>query len=121
MVCLQALSDARERACLEAQLRSSGKEVLALSWEQLESFAGNMLEVHNRDGEPILVMSRSAWNALDAEQRQLIERHARPLPVNIDIIEQIGGGSARCMLAEVHLPRRQERTPAAPVDVAGRG
>lgn len=120
VVCLQALGDVRERAYLEAQLRSSGKEILALSWDQLESFAGNMLEVHNRDGEPILVMSRSAWNSLDAEQRQLIERHVRPLPVAIDTIERIGGGSARCMLAEVHLPRRQEQALAALVDVAGR-
>ncbi len=111
VVCLEALSDAQERAALEAQLRSSGKEVLALTWDQLESFAGNMLEVHNHAGEPILVMSRTAWNSLDAGQRQLIERHAKPLPVNIDTIERIGGGSARCMLAEVHLPRRKDRAP----------
>lgn len=106
VVCLEALSDLRERAELEAQLRSSGKEILALTWEQLESFAGNMLEVHNRKGEPILVMSRTAWFSLDTEQRQRIERHAKPLPVNIDTIELIGGGSARCMLAEVHLPKQ---------------
>lgn len=109
VVCLEAVSNLQERAELETQLRASGKEILALTWEQLESFAGNMLEVHNQKGEPILVMSRTAWCSLNTEQRQLIERHAKPLPVNIDTIELIGGGSARCMLAEVHLPKHQKQ------------
>ena len=64
-------------------------------------------QVHNSAGEPLLVMSRSAWRSLDAEQRRLIERHVQPVPVNIDTIERIGGGSARCMLAEIYLPERQ--------------
>jgi len=76
-----------------------------LNWAQLESFAGNMLEVHNAAGEPLLVMSRTAWQSLDAAQRRLIETHTTPLPVNIDTIERIGGGSARCMLAEVFLSK----------------
>ncbi|MGE7955888.1 citrulline utilization hydrolase CtlX [Pseudomonas sp. NPDC089530] len=107
VACLESLSDAGERVALRSRLEGSGKQVMALSWEQLESFAGNMLEVHNAAGEPLLVMSRTAWNSLDREQRRLVERHARPLPVNIDTIERIGGGSARCMLAEVYLPKRQ--------------
>lgn len=106
LVCLDSLTDANEHAALKRQLRDSGKEVLSLRREQLESFAGNMLEVHDRDGDPILVMSNTAWNSLDHTQRHQIERYARPLPVNIATIERIGGGSARCMLAEVHLPRK---------------
>ncbi|AXO62232.1 amidinotransferase [Pseudomonas sp. phDV1] len=106
LVCLDSLTDANERTSLERHLRDSGMEVLPLSWHQLESFAGNMLEVQGRGGEPILVMSRTAWNSLDSPQRSLIERYTRPLPVNIDTIERIGGGSARCMLAEVHLSRK---------------
>jgi hypothetical protein len=73
-----------------------------------------MLEVHNAAGDPLLVMSRTAWQSLDAAQRRLIEAHTTPLPVNIDTIERIGGGSARCMLAEVFLSKRQsKRQPKA--------
>ncbi|WP_150806582.1 citrulline utilization hydrolase CtlX [Pseudomonas fluorescens] len=110
VACLESVRDAGERSTLQARLQDSGKQVMALSWEQLESFAGNMLEVHNAAGEPLLVMSRTAWQSLDATQHKLIERHAKPLPVNIDTIERIGGGSARCMLAEVYLPKKPETT-----------
>ncbi|WP_194791108.1 citrulline utilization hydrolase CtlX [Pseudomonas sp. UFMG81] len=106
VVCLDALPHASERRTLEHSLRDTGKQVLALNHDQLENFAGNMLEVHDRAGRSLLVMSRSAWRSLDAGQRQQVERHSQPLVVNIDHIERIGGGSARCMLAEVHLPSR---------------
>lgn len=108
VVCLESVRDSGERSALQSRLEDSGKQVMALSWEQLESFAGNMLEVHNAAGEPLLVMSRTAWQSLDAAQHKLIERHAKPLPVNIDTIERIGGGSARCMLAEVYFPKKPE-------------
>ncbi|MBI6897529.1 amidinotransferase [Pseudomonas putida] len=106
MACLDALPRDDERRALEHSLRDTGKQVLTLNFDQLENFAGNMLEVHDRDGRSLLVMSRSAWHALDADQRRQVERHSHPLVVNIDHIERIGGGSARCMLAEVHLPSR---------------
>ena len=106
VVCLQALPDDSERLALERSLRDTGKDILSLTFDQLEAFAGNMLEVHDRDGQPLLVMSASAWGALQPAQRQHVERHTRPVVVNIDNIERIGGGSARCMLAEVHLPVR---------------
>lgn len=106
VACLDTLPHAQERRAVEHSLRDTGKQLLALGFDQLERFAGNMLEVHDRDGQPLLVMSRSAWHSLDARQRQQVERHSRPLVVNIDHIERIGGGSARCMLAEVHLPSR---------------
>ncbi|NES10516.1 citrulline utilization hydrolase CtlX [Pseudomonas laurentiana] len=106
VVCLQALPDANERQALERSLRDTGKDILALDFDQLEGFAGNMLEVHDKHGQPLLVMSRSAWASLQPRQRAQIEQHSRPVIVNIDHIERIGGGSARCMLAEVHLPAR---------------
>ncbi|MGE8064054.1 citrulline utilization hydrolase CtlX [Pseudomonas sp. NPDC089569] len=106
-VCLASVTDPDERLVLRSRLEASAKRVIDLDWAQLESFAGNMLEVHNAAGEPLLVMSRTAWQSLDAGQRRLIETHVTPLPVNIDTIERIGGGSARCMLAEVFLPRQQ--------------
>ncbi|MCV9919889.1 MULTISPECIES: citrulline utilization hydrolase CtlX [Pseudomonas] len=106
VACLDALPHAHERKALEHSLRDTGKDILALGFEQLENFAGNMLEVHDKQGQPLLVMSRSAWRSLDSRQRSQVERHNRPVVVNIDHIERIGGGSARCMLAEVHLPVR---------------
>ncbi|WP_437883806.1 citrulline utilization hydrolase CtlX [Pseudomonas sp. LRF_L74] len=109
LVCLVSLPDDAQRERLRNGLEASGKQVMALSWDQLEQFAGNMLELHDASGQPLLVMSRSAWRSLDDAQRTLIEAHARPLVVNIDTIERVGGGSARCMLAEIHLPRREVR------------
>ncbi|MEW9682497.1 citrulline utilization hydrolase CtlX [Pseudomonas sp. TE50-2] len=106
VACLDALPQPDERRALEHSLRDTDKQVLALNFDQLENFAGNMLEVHDRDGRSLLVMSRSAWRSLDAQQRRQVERHSHPLVVNIDHIERIGGGSARCMLAEIHLPSR---------------
>jgi len=106
VVCLQSVADSGQRQALEYSLRDTDKQLLALDWDQLEGFAGNMLELHNKAGEALLVMSRSAWQSLHAPQRALIERHARPVIVDIGTIEQIGGGSARCMLAEIHLPLR---------------
>ncbi|CAM3603421.1 citrulline utilization hydrolase CtlX [Pseudomonas wadenswilerensis] len=106
VVCLQALPEAAERRALEHSLRDTGKDILALDFDQLEGFAGNMLEVHDKQGQPLLVMSRSAWRSLSPEQRRQVEQHSHPVVVNIDHIERIGGGSARCMLAEVHLPVR---------------
>jgi hypothetical protein len=105
VACLASVTNPGERLALRSRLEDSGKQVIALNWAQLESFAGNMLEVHSGTGEPLLVMSRTAWRSLDANQRRLIETFTTPLPVNIDTIERIGGGSARCMLAEVFLPK----------------
>lgn len=104
LVCLASIADPAQRKHLLLTLQDSGKQVLDLSWNQLENFAGNMLEVRNDQGHALLVMSRSAWASLDQEQRETIARHARPLVVPIDTIERVGGGSARCMLAEIHLP-----------------
>ncbi|EJM85357.1 citrulline utilization hydrolase CtlX [Pseudomonas sp. GM60] len=105
IACLASVTNPSERLALRSRLEDSGKQVIALNWSQLESFAGNMLEVQSSAGDPVLVMSRTAWQALDTRQRRLIEARTTPLPVNIDTIERIGGGSARCMLAEVFLPK----------------
>jgi len=70
----------------------------------LRQFAGNMLEVKNKDGEILIVMSRSAFNALDKQQKTKLQKYGKLLYTDISTIEQVGGGSARCMMAEVHLP-----------------
>lgn len=107
LVCLASIADPDQRKHLLLTLQDSGKQVLDLSWDQLENFAGNMLEVRNDLGHALLVMSRNAWNSLNQEQRETITCHVRPLVVPIDTIERVGGGSARCMLAEIHLPLGQ--------------
>ncbi|RTR61072.1 amidinotransferase [Pseudomonas aeruginosa] len=109
LVCLVSLPDSAQRERLRRTLEASGKQVLELNWDQLERFAGNMLELRDANGQPLLVMSRSAWESLDDAQRSLIESRTRPLVVDIGTIERVGGGSARCMLAEIHLPRLEVR------------
>ncbi|MBV4458360.1 amidinotransferase [Pseudomonas sp. COR58] len=113
VACLDSVADAGERRALRSRLEESGKQVVALDWAQLEAFAGNMLEVRTATGEPLLVMSRTAWQSLDSAQRRTLESLATPLAVNIDTIERIGGGSARCMLAEVFFPKREPQPPVA--------
>lgn len=102
LVCLDLVPDADERALLVSHLEAGGREVIELSIEQVENFAGNALEVRGRDGH-YLVMSRRGIDTLTLPQRHAIEASATLLPVDIATIEH-GGGSARCMLAGIHLP-----------------
>jgi hypothetical protein len=104
LVCLASIADGQQRRILLQTLQASGKQVVDLSWEQLESFAGNMLEVRDAQGSALLVMSRRAQASLSPEQWLQINEYARPVVVDIDTIERVGGGSARCMLAEIFLP-----------------
>jgi hypothetical protein len=95
-----------QRDALAARLRSSGRQLLELDDAQLHSFAGNMLEVPGGDGLPRLVMSaRAAASLGDAQRNQLAGAQVQPLIAAIPVIEQLGGGSVRCMLAEVPLPK----------------
>lgn len=114
LVCLDSIADESQRQNLLRALQDSDKQVLDLSLDQLESFAGNMLELRNAQGQALLVMSSSAWRSLNDTQRQVIESRARPLVVDIDTIERVGGGSARCMLAEIFLPRAQVSVEVQP-------
>ena len=86
------------------RLRATGHEVLTLDFDQLESFAGNMLELRNRDGERVLAMSQRAWESLDDGQKTILEANGKVIAATIDDIEDSAGGSVRCMLAEIHLP-----------------
>ncbi|WP_414448705.1 citrulline utilization hydrolase CtlX [Burkholderia sp. 22PA0099] len=103
-VCTEAIVDDTDRRAVLGGLRAAGKVVIELSLAQLGAFAGNMLEVRGRDGAPLVAASRTAWAALDGAQRDTLARHATPIVVAIDTIERVGGGSARCMLAEVFAP-----------------
>lgn len=105
VICLDTVRDGAERKMLEAKFRETGKEIVDISLAQMNSFAGNMLQVRNTRGQTILVMSSQAYLALTAAQISQLEQHTQLLHAAIDTIETYGGGSARCMMAEVFLPR----------------
>lgn len=96
------------RAAVLERLRTSGRTLLDLSYDQMHAFAGNMLEVRTRSGASIIAMSQQALDSLSAQQRAFLNDHGGEIvAVPIPTIETLGGGSVRCMLAEVHLPRRR--------------
>lgn len=105
VICLDSVRDPAERKMLEDKFRETGKEVVAITHDQMNAFAGNMLQVRNLSGQVILVMSSTAFHALDSEQIARLERKTALLHSPIDTIERYGGGSARCMMAEVFLPK----------------
>jgi hypothetical protein len=101
---LNSILDQEERKAILSRFQEEKLEVVELNDVQLNKhFAGNMLEVLDANGIPNLVMSKRAFNSLDEHQKAQIEKYAKMLPVSIDIIETVGGGSARCMMAEVFL------------------
>jgi hypothetical protein len=103
--CFDCIGDAAERERVKQRLAGSGHELIAISPYQMEAFAGNMLELTGRYGETVLAMSARAERALNPAQRAVLEKHARLVASPIDTIEDCAGGSVRCMLAEIHLPR----------------
>ena len=106
VICMDAITDEAEHAEVQARLERTGHEVIAISQEQLAQFAGNMYELQAADGSYHLVMSRTARQSLTPAQVTQLEAHAQILDVAIDTIERYGGGSARCMIAEVRLPKK---------------
>jgi len=103
--CFDCITEPKERERVLKQLTDTGHEVVAISPYQMEAFAGNALELQGRYGETLLAMSARAERALQPGQRQVLEKYARILSSPIDTIEDCSGGSVRCMLAEIHLPR----------------
>jgi len=104
-ICSECVEPARRAAVLD-MLRSGGRVVLELSFEQMNQFAGNMLELNTGSGGTVVAMSQAAHDSLTAEQRAMLENAAGPIVSSaIPTIERLGGGSVRCMIAEVHLPR----------------
>jgi hypothetical protein len=105
VICLDSVRDAQERAMLEAIFARTGKAIVDISLEQMNTFAGNMLQVQNVKGDRILVMSEQAYKALTADQVATLKTHTQLLYSDIKTIETYGGGSARCMMAEIFLPK----------------
>lgn len=106
VICLKAIKDLDERLMVKESLESTGKNIIEISLEQMNNFAGNMLLVENQKGHRILVMSTRAYESLTQAQRKELEEFANVLHFDLNIIETCGGGSARCMMAEVHLPNK---------------
>ena len=107
VICLSCIDDAEERSMVRGKLEKSGKTIIEISEEQVNQFAGNMLQVENEMGEKFLVMSDSACKSLTSEQLKLITSFNPILAPSLSTIETCGGGSARCMLAEVFLPKNR--------------
>jgi len=105
-VCLDCIEPAR-RTAVGDMLQSTGHELIELSVQQMSRFAGNMLQLRGQGGDRVIAMSDSAYRSLDSGQLARLERHGRIVSVAIPIIERLGGGSVRCMIAEVHLPAKQ--------------
>ena len=106
VLCAATISDQERRAAVLQILADTGHEAIDITPDQMTAFVGNMLELRSRKGEPLVVMSTRSLESLTREQRTRLERHARPVAASIPTIERYGGGSVRCMLAEIHLPRR---------------
>jgi hypothetical protein len=104
VVCLDSITDEDEKNAIVTILKLTHKEIISISFNQMNNFAGNMLEVKNMEGENLIVMSQSAFNALDQSQRTKLDKYGKLVYADIKTIESNGGGSARCMMAEVHLP-----------------
>jgi hypothetical protein len=106
IVCLESIHDESEKEVLVQSLTDTGKEIIEITWAQVLHFAGNMLQLKNLHGDLYWVMSQSASSSLDADQRKVLEQNAGIIASPIPTIEYYGGGSVRCMLAEIFLQKK---------------
>lgn len=104
VICLDSIRDSVEKARVTNAILQTGKQLIDISYQQMNHFAGNMLQVHNKEGKEFLVMSSQAYRSLSEKQLKKIESFNPIIHSDITTIETNGGGSARCMIAEVFLP-----------------
>ncbi|MES2649918.1 MAG: arginine deiminase-related protein [Bacteroidota bacterium] len=107
VICLASIPDILERRFVIDTIAASGKQLFDISLDQMNHFAGNMLQVQNNIGLPFLVMSSQAFNSLTQNQINLLQSFNPIIHSSLNTIESNGGGSARCMMAEVHLAARK--------------
>ncbi|MFE3848045.1 citrulline utilization hydrolase CtlX [Flavobacterium sp. LB3P45] len=105
VICSDCIDDKKERKMVLDNLKENGKEIVLITEAQVNNFAGNMLEVRGANDKRYLVMSTSAYQSLTPKQITQLEKHAEILSSSLDTIEACGGGSARCMMAEIFLPK----------------
>jgi hypothetical protein len=106
VICGEAIAHPQHREAVFNKLRAAGHDIVDITQRQMQEFAGNLLELSPAGGH-IVALSTTAWRSLGSAQRRILESHAEVVPVAIPTIERIGGGGVRCMLAELHLPKRQ--------------
>ena len=105
VICLSSIDDKKERKNVIKHLKEDGKEIIDITEKQVNNFAGNMLQVKAVNNEPYLIMSQAAYDSLTVSQVKTIKKHTKVLSSSLETIETCGGGSARCMMAEVFLPK----------------
>jgi hypothetical protein len=105
VLCGESIADRERRAAVRSTLEAGGREIIEIGFAQLDAFAGNLLELAP-PGSPVIALSTTAWESFGPVQRRALERHGRIVTADIPVIERHGGGGVRCMLAEIHLPRR---------------
>jgi hypothetical protein len=105
LVCAEAIRDASRRAAVLGELEQAGREVIEIDAAEMNGFAGNMLALATASGAPLVAASSAAWQSLALDKRRRLEAHAAVVTAPIPTIERLGGGSVRCMIAEVFLPR----------------
>ena len=106
VVCLSSISDENERRRVIQSLTETGHDIIDITMEQVHHYAGNMLQIESEDGKLYTILSQQAFSSLTNEQKERLSLYSHLLPVNILTIETVGGGSVRCMMAEIFLERK---------------
>jgi hypothetical protein len=106
VLCEEAIDEEWELIAVRQLLESTGHSIISITREQMHQFAGNMLQLKNKKGEKLLIISQSAFDSLEKEQRQMLEAYATLLPIAVPVIEEVEGGSVRCMIAEIFLDKK---------------
>lgn len=107
LFCAESIDDLAERKKVIDSFVKTGKEIVTISEAQKDQFAGNMLQVENQNGDRFIVMSKTAFDSLEEGQRLVLEKHGKLFYADINTIEVLGGGSARCMMDEIYLSKKQ--------------
>ena len=107
VLCEEAIEEEWELIAVRQLLESTNHSIIAITRDQMHCFAGNMLQVKNNKGEKFLIMSQTAFNSLRKEQKQMLEAYSTLLPIAVPTIEEVEGGSVRCMMAEVFLEKKR--------------
>ncbi len=106
VICLESILEEVERIAVSQSLIQTGHEIIPINLQQVHAYAGNMLQVKSTTGEKFTILSKQAYQSLNKKQKEVLEIHTQLLPINIPTIETIGGGSVRCMIAEIFLDRK---------------
>lgn len=105
VICMDSISDQNEKEQVQQSLEASNREIIKITPEQLNKFAGNMIYLTNKNDDSLIAMSDAAFNCLEHHQKSCLQRYGKLLHSPLNMIENIGGGSARCMIAEIYLPK----------------